>query len=238
MEVKLRKADDRLRTHKDWLISYHTFSFGEHHDPNWMSFKNLRVLNDDYIQSGQGFPFHPHRNMEIITFMLSGTLRHKDSLGNDIVINSGELQVMSAGTGIIHSEHSENSTNNASTHLLQIWLLPKEHNIKPRYEQRQILNGTTKNFLRPIASDTINDSNIMPINSEATIYYGTLESGIEKDFCFYKNKNLWVHVFQGKLLVNDYELFSGDSMGIIELNQDIKFKGNNSSASFLIFELP
>lgn len=237
MKTILRKSNDRLKTKIDWLESYHTFSFGEHYDPNWMGFRNLRVINDDYIEGGQGFPFHPHRNMEIVTFMLNGTLRHQDSLGNNMAITPGELQVMSAGSGIIHSEYSENKANDDRVHLLQIWLLPKEHNIKPRYDQKQILSGESTNFLKPIASDVVEGSDVMMINTDATIYQGSLESGFEKKFNPLKHKNLWIHVFEGSVLVNDIELNSGDAVGIMELDRELTFKGNKSKASFLVFEL-
>lgn len=237
MKTILRKANDRLKTKIDWLESYHTFSFGEHYDPNWMGFRNLRVINDDYIEGGRGFPFHPHRNMEIVTFMLNGTLRHQDSLGNNIKITPGELQVMSAGSGIIHSEYSENNENDERVHLLQIWLLPKEHNIKPRYDQKQILNGEASNFLKPIASDVVEGNDVMMINADATIYQGSMDAGVEKKFSPIKNKNLWVHVFAGSLYLNDQLLKSGDSIGIVELDSEITFKAD-SDTSFLVFELP
>ncbi len=237
MKTILRKANDRLKTKIDWLESYHTFSFGEHYDASWMGFRNLRVINDDYIEGGQGFPFHPHRNMEIVTFMLNGTLRHQDSLGNNMKITPGELQVMSAGSGIIHSEYSENNENDERVHLLQIWLLPKEHNIKPRYDQKQILNGEASNFLKPIASDVVEGNDVMMINADATIYQGSMEAGVEKKFSPIKNKNLWVHVFAGSLYLNDQLLKSGDSIGIVELDSEITFKAD-SNTSFLVFELP
>lgn len=234
MKTIIRKANDRLVTNIDWLKSYHTFSFGEHYDPNWMGFRNLRVINDDYIEPNQGFPFHPHRNMEIITFMLNGKLEHQDSLGNKAIIEPGELQVMSAGRGIIHSEFSK--SDNGLVHLLQIWILPKEQNINPRYDQKLILNQNETQFIKLIASDDLKDSGSMTINASAKIWQGKLESNSSETFTSSHYKNLWIHVFKGSISIDEQVFESGDAIGILDLNQSIQIK-SLSQSEFLIFEL-
>ena len=234
MKTIIRKSNERLVTNIDWLKSYHTFSFGEHYDPNWMGFRNLRVINDDYIEPNQGFPFHPHRNMEIITFMLNGKLEHQDSLGNKSIIEPGELQVMSAGRGIIHSEFSK--SDNGLVHLLQIWILPKEQNITPRYDQKQILNHSLKNCISLIASDDPKDLEVMAINANAKIWKANLENISTINFTPSHYQNLWIHVFKGSVSVNDQRLEEGDSLGILDVNHELIFK-NLDKADFLIFEL-
>ena len=238
MEMIMRKSNDRLKTNIDWLKSFHTFSFAEHYDPNWMGFRNLRVINDDYIEAGQGFPFHPHRNMEIITFMLNGSLRHKDSLGNDMAITPGEIQVMSAGSGIIHSEYSENNEGEDLVHLLQIWILPKAHNIKPRYDQKQIRSNSEKNFLKVIATDDESDKETMFINANATLWQGSFEGSFSQSFSPKSRKNLWIHVYEGEVLIDGNKLVSGDSMGVLNLEKELVFSNDTQKKTeFLIFEL-
>jgi redox-sensitive bicupin YhaK (pirin superfamily) len=238
MQTILRKSNDRLQTKISWLESYHTFSFGEHYDPKWMGFSNLRVINDDYIEANQGFPFHPHKNMEIITFMLNGSLRHKDSLGNNMSITPGELQVMSAGTGITHSEFSENNENSDRVHLLQIWIMPKENNISPRYDQKFIRNSAEKNFLKIIASDDQNLESAMFINANAHIWQGSMEENTTFEFSAKSRKNLWIHVYEGSVNILENTLSSGDALGVVSADQSFKISNNSKAKTeFLIFEL-
>jgi redox-sensitive bicupin YhaK (pirin superfamily) len=237
MKTIIRKSNERLQTQISWLKSFHTFSFGEHYDPNWMGFKNLRVINDDYLEPNQGFPFHPHKNMEIVTFMLNGKLLHQDSLGNKSTIEPGELQVMSAGKGIIHSEFSKSETGRV--HLLQIWIEPNQQNLNPRYEQKQILNNSENNFLKVIAGQDINHfPDAMLLNANSFIWQGSYNENFEIEFSPHLYKNLWIHVFQGDIQISNTSLFSGDAIAFSDLNQNIIIKNaSNNPVGFLIFEL-
>jgi redox-sensitive bicupin YhaK (pirin superfamily) len=237
MKIIIRKSNERLQTQISWLKSFHTFSFGEHYDPNWMGYKNLRVINDDYIEPNQGFPFHPHKNMEIITFMLNGKLLHQDSLGNKSTIEPGELQVMSAGRGIIHSEFSKSETG--LVHLLQIWIEPNQQNINPRYDQKQILKNSENNFLKVIAcQDSKHFPDAMLLNANSYIWQGSYSENFELEFSPHYYKNIWIHVFQGNIEIANNSLFAGDAVAFSDINQKIHFKNvSNNPVGFLIFEL-
>ncbi len=172
--ITLRKARDRGRTHIDWLDSWHSFSFGDYYDPNWMGFGPLRVINDDVVLPGGGFGMHPHRDMEIITYVVSGALEHKDSLGTGSVIRRGEVQRMTAGTGIRHSEF--NPSPSEAVRLLQIWITPNKNGLQPSYEQRTIGDDQKQNRLRLIASKDGRDGAVT-INQDADVYAALLKSG-------------------------------------------------------------
>lgn len=146
----IRKAEERGHNVISWLDSWHSFSFGHYYDPKWQGFNGLLVVNEDFIAPSMGFGMHPHRDMEILTFVISGELRHEDSMGNLGIIRPGEIQVMSAGTGIYHSEYNNRQTDR--THLLQIWVLPDRKNHKPRYDQKTVFNAEDMNFLKVIAA--------------------------------------------------------------------------------------
>ena len=167
--IKLRKSEDRGYADHGWLKSYHSFSFADYYDPEYMGWGNLRVINDDYIEAGGGFGDHPHRNMEIITYVLSGQLAHKDSMGNVETINPGEVQRMSAGSLVVHSEF--NGATNATTHLLQIWIEPNVKNIEPSYEQKVIPQVKKEGKLALIASSNPKDQSVL-IHADASLYAG------------------------------------------------------------------
>jgi redox-sensitive bicupin YhaK (pirin superfamily) len=167
--IKLRKSEDRGYADHGWLKSYHSFSFADYYDPEYMGWGNLRVINDDYIEAGGGFGDHPHRNMEIITYMLSGQLAHRDSLGNVEIINPGEVQRMSAGSLVVHSEF--NSANKVTTHLLQIWIEPNVINIEPSYEQKAIPQIKKEGKLALIASPDAKNQSLL-IHADASLYAG------------------------------------------------------------------
>jgi redox-sensitive bicupin YhaK (pirin superfamily) len=234
-KTMMRPANERLLTNISWLKSYHTFSFGEHYDPKWMGFRNLRVINDDYIRPDSGFPFHPHKNMEIITFLMEGKLLHKDNLGNSFVIAPGELQVMSAGRGIIHSEEAVSETS--QVHLLQIWIMPKEDNISPRYSQKNIQGILAHNSIGLIASGMpIENDSVMPINANANLWHGKFDGAFEYEFKKLTYSNLWLHMIDGEIEIENQVLRSGDAIGI-EDAQTLTKIASNTKAEFLLFEL-
>lgn len=227
--IKIRKAGDRGQTKIDWLDGKHTFSFGNYFDEAHMGFGDLRVINDDWIKEGAGFATHGHRDMEIVTYILEGAIEHKDSLGTTSVIYPGEIQRMSAGKGILHSEF--NHYKDKKTHLLQIWILPEKKGIEPGYEQKKI--GTEKNIISLIASKDGGEGAVS-MNQDAKIFRGNFEKNKSEEFKPENKKIYWLHVARGKLKLNDKVLNEGDSAGI-EDEKSLKIISENNS-EFLIFE--
>jgi redox-sensitive bicupin YhaK (pirin superfamily) len=229
--IKLRTSRDRGHFQSDWLDSYHSFSFDTYHDPAHMGFRTLRVINQDRVAAGSGFPLHPHRDMEILSFVLSGALKHQDSLGHEGVIRAGEVQRISAGSGISHSEFNPSETE--EVHFLQIWILPDQKGLAPSYEQRRF-NGGEPNTLRLIASrDGHNDSAV--IHQDVSIFSGQLSSGAEQDYLIQAGRHIWLQLVQGQLLVNGHPLSPGDG---IALSQESRLQLEASSdAHFLLFDL-
>src|SRR5437867_9280572 len=164
--MKIRKANQRGHAEHGWLDSYHTFSFADYYDPQWMGFRSLRVINDDLVMPGMGFGTHPHRDMEIITYILSGALEHKDSMGNGRVIRAGEVQYMAAGTGVQHSEF--NPSKDEAAHFLQIWILPERRGIKPRYAEKSLVNVPAGRF--NLVASTTGREGSLAINQDADLY--------------------------------------------------------------------
>ena len=230
--ITLRKASDRGLTKIDWLNSRHTFSFGEYYDPKENGFSVLRVINDDHVAAGKGFGTHPHRDMEIITYVLEGAVEHRDSLGTHGVIPAGDVQRMSAGTGITHSEF--NPSPSEDLHLLQIWLLPEAAGIKPGYEQKT-LGDRTKGKLSLVASHAGGDG-ALKIHQDADLYIGALTKGqaVEKDLA--KGRSGYVHVARGKLDLNGLTLGEGDGAKIKDESR-LKFSATDD-AELLLFDLP
>src|SRR5436309_2284250 len=165
--ITIRSADERGVTEFGWLDSRHSFSFGDYHDPEHMGFRSLRVINDDRVRPGQGFGMHPHRDMEILTWVLEGALEHKDSMGSGSLIRPGEIQIMSAGTGVLHSEVNPSDTE--PVRLLQIWLLPEKRGLPPRYDQRRFEDRELRARLRPIATPDARDGSVL-IHQDASVY--------------------------------------------------------------------
>jgi len=176
MMIQIRKAHERGHFNHGWLDTYHTFSFGDFHDPEHMGFRSLRVMNEDRVAPGKGFGTHPHRDMEIVTYVLEGALEHKDSMGNGEVLCPGEFQRMSAGTGITHSEF--NPSDSEPVHLYQIWLLPELKRIEPSYEQKQFPDDEMTNRLRLVASPNASDGSLM-IHQYARTHFAKLEDGMQ-----------------------------------------------------------
>lgn len=223
--IKIRKSSERGAANHGWLKSFHTFSFANYYDPAHMHFGNLRVINEDYIAAGAGFGKHPHNNMEIITYVISGALSHQDSMGNASTILPGEVQIMSAGTGVFHSEF--NHEKNRETHLLQIWILPKEKEIAPRYDQKTF----SGEFVLAVSGSGRDGS--LQINQDAEIYVAKFASG--KKFDFAAKGKIWIQMISGKISVNGVELVNGDAAAISG-EEKIQIKAEEKS-EFLLFDL-
>lgn len=236
MKTILHKSNTRGFANHGWLQSHHTFSFAGYQNPERTSFGKLRVLNDDVVQPKMGFGTHPHQNMEIISIPLKGALSHKDSMGNKRSIEVGEIQVMSAGTGLTHSEFNDSKTDEVN--FLQLWIIPEKLNVEPHYEQRQFSVEGKKNQLQTIAApkDKLED-NALPINQQAYIYRTHLGKGHSITLSQkHKNNGFYVFVVDGEVDVAENILSTRDAIGIWE-TEDIDIKANNN-AELIIIEVP
>jgi redox-sensitive bicupin YhaK (pirin superfamily) len=232
--IKVRRRSERGHTNLGWLDSYHTFSFGDYLDPDQMGFHKLRVINEDTVKGGGGFGPHPHRDMEIVTYVLEGSLEHRDSIGNGSVIRKGDVQRMSAGTGIVHSEY--NPSESETVHFLQIWILPREKGIKPSYEQRSVDANSVKGKLGLIATGNIGKNNdALHLNQEVDIYLSSLETGQQVKHTTAADHHLWVQATRGSLILNGKNLEQGDGASISN-EQGIEIS-TNDSAEFLLFDM-
>lgn len=230
--IKIRKSSERGYANHGWLKSFHSFSFASYYDPNHMHFGNLRVINEDFIAAGAGFGKHPHNNMEIITYVISGALSHQDSMGNSSTILPGEVQIMSAGTGVFHSEF--NHEKNGETHLLQIWILPKLKNIEPRYGQKSFTKDFEKNDLVLVVSGSGRDGSIQ-INQDAEIFVGKFAAEKNFEFALKKDRKIWIQMIAGKISVNGSALENGDAVAISD-ESTLKISAQKNS-EFLLFDL-
>lgn len=230
--ITLRKAEERGHANHGWLNSYHTFSFANYYDPKQMGFRNLRVINEDRVQAGKGFGAHPHRDMEIISYVLEGALEHKDSMGNSSVIRPGEVQIMSAGTGITHSEYNHSQTD--LVHFLQIWILPDEEGLKPRYEQKMYANEEKQGKLRLIVSQDGRDGSVT-IHQDANIYASLLDAGQHFDYHIKPNRYAWLQVIKGDIVLNEQVLSCGDAAAVSNDNQLVV--GAKTNSEILLFDL-
>lgn len=231
-EFKIRRASDRKFTDHGWLKSYFSFSFADYFDPDYTQFESLRVINDDVIAPGGGFPLHPHRNFEIFSYVLEGALAHKDTMGNSSVVTAGGVQYMSAGSGVRHSEY--NPSSHTQTRLLQIWLLPNTENEAPRYETHDILDeekdGRFKLFL---SKDGRNGS--MKIKADADIYAATLNEEQALSFDMPAGHKAWVQIAKGSVSVNGMALSEGDGLAVNQSGRLDFTRGEK--AEFLLFDL-
>jgi hypothetical protein len=228
----LRKSQDRGYADHGWLKSYHSFSFAGYHDPQFMGWGNLRVINEDRIEAGKGFGEHGHQNMEIISYVLSGELAHRDSLGNVKAIPPGDVQRMSAGTGVRHSEF--NHAKGQETHFLQIWILPNEQNIAPSYEQKNI-SAQTKQGTLVLAASSDGQDHAVKIYADAKVYVGLFEQNETASLSLDPNRKAYVHLVKGLLVVNGQALNAGDALFIAdEANITI---ANGRQAEVLVFDL-
>ena len=230
----LHKAETRGHANHGWLNSYHTFNFANYYNPERMHFGALRVLNDDTVEAGMGFDKHPHDNMEIISIPLEGDLEHKDSMGNVSVIKYGDVQVMSAGTGIFHSEYNKNK--NSRMKFLQIWVLPNKKNVTPRYDQITLNIADRHNKLQQILSPNANDSGVW-IHQNAWFHLGKFDKETSVDYAIKaKGNGLYVFVLSGDLTVNNQQLKARDGFGIWEVDK-ITISASSES-EFLLMEVP
>ena len=230
----LHKASSRGHADHGWLDAYHSFSFASWYNPEHIQFGMLRVLNDDTVAAGMGFGTHPHDNMEIITIPLEGDLAHKDSMGNSSTIKTGDVQVMSAGTGIQHSEFNPNA--NLQTKLFQIWLFPKYRNVEPRYQQITLNVALQKNNFAQILSPNPDDEGVW-IHQDAWFYLSDFEANFSKTLDLQKEDNgFYIMNIEGEIEVNGEKLERRDAIGIWETNE-IEIKANSDSR-FLIMEIP
>jgi redox-sensitive bicupin YhaK (pirin superfamily) len=209
--ITIRKAEDRGHFDFGWLNTYHTFSFGDYYDPKYTQFRTLRVINEDFVQAGRGFPRHGHRDMEIITYILEGALEHRDSMGNGSIIRRGDAQRMSAGTGVTHSE--ANPSPDAPVHLLQIWILPGEEGIAPEYEEKKFSEDEKHNKLCLIVSPDGSDGAVR-IHQDAKVYASLLDEGQEVVLPLKSGRHAWVQVAAGSIAVNGVALEQGDGAAI------------------------
>lgn len=232
--IVLHKADSRGDANHGWLHSKHTFSFANYYNPDRMHFGALRVLNDDIVAAGMGFGTHPHDNMEIISIPLEGDLEHKDSMGNVSVIRKGDIQVMSAGTGIRHSEYNKNKDQQVK--FLQIWLFPNKKNVQPRYDQMTLNLADRKNKLQQVISPNADDAGVW-IHQNAWFHLADFDKGTSREYRF-KGKGTGLYVFnlKGDLKVNDQLLSARDGMGIWDIGQ-VKLTAQ-SNTEFLLMEVP
>ena len=229
----LHKADTRGMANHGWLQSYHTFSFANYYNPERMHFGVLRVLNDDTVQGGMGFGKHPHDNMEIISIPLEGDLEHKDSMGNVTVIRNGDVQVMSAGTGITHSEYNKNTEKTVK--FLQIWVFPNKRNVTPRYDQITLKPEDRKNKLQQILSPNPDDAGVW-IHQNAWFHLGDFDAGVSSDYQIKAPGNgVYVFVLNGDLSVNGQQLNRRDGLGIWDT--DTLHIAADSKAEFLLMEV-
>ncbi len=205
-----RKANDRGHASHGWLDSYHTFSFADYYDPQWMDFRSLRVINDDIVMPRMGFGKHPHRDMEIITYILSGQLAHEDSMGNGRVITPGEFQYMSAGTGVQHSE--QNPSGAEAVHLLQIWIMPDEKGVAPRYAEKSLKDAAT-GTLHLVTSKTGRDDSIA-IHQDADLFLAKLDAGQQLTHALGPDRHAWLHVAEGEITLNGRTLAAGDAAAV------------------------
>ncbi len=232
--ITIRRSQDRGHFNHGWLNTYHTFSFGDYHDPRHMGFSVLRVINEDFVEPGQGFAPHAHRDMEIITYVLEGALEHKDSIDNTSVIRAGDVQRMSAGSGVTHSEY--NHSGKEAVHLFQIWILPKQKGRKPGYEQKTFGDTGRVNQLRLIASSDGRQGSVS-LGQEILLYDCRLETGHSINYALAQDRAVWLQMARGSLrIAGGTTLEAGDGAAV---TAESAFEiSSGSGAHFLLFDLP
>ena len=230
----IRKADDRFHSNLGWLDSHHTFSFGEHHDAKFDGFRSLRVINDDTVAVGGGFPTHGHRDMDIISYVIEGALRHQDSMGNGSVIKPGDVQRMSAGTGV---RHSEQNAGDGATHFLQIWLIPDRLGLLPSYEQKFFSVDDKRDRMRLVASGTRIRDGAVTLHEDAEIFATVLSPGARVEHLIGMGRHAWVHVVRGALALNGESLQAGDGAALSDVASVVLDGTGGADAEALIFDL-
>lgn len=230
--ITLRKSDERGHAEHGWLDSRHTFSFADYYDPHFAGFRSLRVINEDRVEPGQGFGTHGHSDMEIISYVLEGALQHRDSLGTGSVIRPGDVQVMSAGTGVQHSEF--NASRQEPVHFYQIWISPDRRGLKPRYDQKAFPEAERRGTLRLVASPT-GEQDSLKIHQDARLYTATLSAGDEIAHLLGQGRFAWVQVARGKVRLNGHLLGEGDGASV---SQEKKLTvSSESGGEILLFDL-
>lgn len=230
--ISIRKSEDRGGADHGWLKSRHTFSFADYYDPENMGFRALRVINDDRVAPAAGFPEHPHRDMEILSWVVAGSLEHRDSMGNGSVIRAGELQRMSAGTGVTHSEFNPSETEEGR--FLQIWIRPRANGTEPGYEQRDFGNGALDGVLRLVASPEGRDGSVS-VNQDVSLYAARLGEGDELNHDLETGRHAWVQMVRGSVKLNGLELHEGDGAAVSE-ESFLTIRGEDD-AEILVFDL-
>ena len=230
--INIRKAEERGHFDFGWLNTYHTFSFGDYNDPRNMGFRSLRVINEDVVEQGRGFPRHGHRDMEIFTYILQGALQHRDSMGNGSIIRPGDVQRMSAGTGVTHSE--SNPSSEEPVHLLQIWILPSKEGIQPDYEEKKFPQKEKRNKLRLIISPDGTEGAVR-INQDARVYASILDQDQEVVHYVGSGRHAWLQVAAGSVTLNEVKLEQGDGAAVSE-ESALKIAAHQQS-EILLFDL-
>jgi redox-sensitive bicupin YhaK (pirin superfamily) len=231
--IDVIRSDSRGTADHGWLKSKHTFSFADYHNPSMMGFGKLRVINEDWIEPGKGFGTHPHRDMEIVTYMVDGALEHKDSMGNGSVIRPGELQRMTAGTGVLHSEFNASETDRA--HLLQIWILPEQNGLEPGYEQKLFPAEEKRNRWRLVGSRDGREGSLT-IHQDLSLSSTVLDAGESIDYGFDGRRRGFLQVVRGTVEIDGEAIETGDAVAIVDQQAlDIKAK---SDAELLLFDMP
>lgn len=232
MQMHIRKANERGRANFGWLDSRHTFSFGHYHDPKHMGFGPVRVINDDRVAPGGGFPTHPHSDMEIVTYVLDGALEHRDSLGTGSVIRPGDVQRMSAGRGIRHSEF--NASKSEPVHFLQIWILPEASGLAPSYEQKSFDDASKQGTLRLVASRDGRAGSVT-VHRNLDLYAALLAPGEAVTHTIEPGRRAWLHVARGTVAIDGQPLDAGDGVGISDAGV-LTLEGRSASAEVLLFD--
>ncbi|MBC41956.1 MAG: quercetin 2,3-dioxygenase [Pusillimonas sp.] len=231
--IERRAAHERGHVQLDWLNSHHSFSFGHYHDPAHMGWSALRVINDDTVQPGKGFGTHGHRDMEILSYVLEGALEHRDSMGSGSVLKPGNVQLMSAGTGVQHSEFNPSASD--PVHFLQIWLLPNRQSVAPSYQERHIQEGEKRGQLKLLASGNPDDDALF-LHQDARIYATLLNGDEHIDYDPPAGRQIYLHVARGSIRVNEHEIKAGDGLKIKD--EPALLLAHGHEAEVMLFELP
>ena len=230
--IKIRRSKERGHANHGWLDTYHSFSFADYYDPANMGFRDLRVINEDFIEAAQGFPTHGHRDMEIITYVIDGEISHRDSMGNGETIRRHEVQRMTAGTGVLHSEYSSPKER---THILQIWILTEKRNLQTSYEQTYFKKKKKQGKLKLVASRGGDDGSVH-INQDVKLYSSILASGEEVSIELAAGRHAWVQLVSGSVDLNGERLEAGDGAAVSE-ESSLKVKSLSDKSEFLLFDL-
>lgn len=230
--LTVRKAEERGHFDHGWLQTNHTFSFASYQDPQHMGFRTLRVINEDVVQGGQGFGTHPHRDMEIVTYIVGGTLEHRDSTGTSSVIRAGEVQRMTAGTGVTHSEYNPSPVE--PVHLLQIWILPEKAGLAPSYEQRYFSEEEKRGRLRPLVTPDGREGSLT-IHQDASLFASSLAAGQQVSHRLEPSRHAWLQLIRGVVGADGVSLKAGDAVAVSE--EDTLTVSAREAAEFLLFDL-